>query len=236
MRAMAKSPRPWIVAPHDPVQKLEDNLWTVEGDVPGIAFRRRMTIARRQDGTLVFFNAVPVRDETLAELRAWGKPTDLIIPNGYHRLDAHAFRERLGLKLHCGAAAEARVRQVAPVDGRLEDFPADATISVVLVAGTRHGEAAMIVKSGARTSLVFSDVVMNLPRSLGLVTTLMRTAGGPKSPPLFRLLFARDKKAIRGELERLAGTPGLARLVPSHGDVLEQDAAGTLRRIAARDL
>ena len=37
-------------------------------------------------------------------------------------------------------------------------------------------------------------------------------------------------------LERLAGTPGLARLVPSHGDILEQDASGTLRRIAARDL
>jgi hypothetical protein len=128
------------------------------------------------------------------------------------------------------------VRQIAPVDGKLEDFPADAAVSVSLVPGARHGEAVMCVRSGARASLVFCDAFMNLPRSLGLVTTIMRTAGGPKCPPLFRLAFVRDKKAVRAELERLAGTPGLTRLVPSHGDVFEGDAAGTLRTIAARDL
>src|SRR5579859_7061935 len=34
-RAMAKPSRPWIVTKHGPIVKLEDNLWVVEGEVPG---------------------------------------------------------------------------------------------------------------------------------------------------------------------------------------------------------
>ncbi len=233
---MAKPPRPWIVAAHDPIQKLEDNLWTVDGDVPGIAFRRRMAVARRDDGRLVFYNAVPVRDEVLAEIQAWGKPAFLIVPNRFHRLDAHAFRARLGVQLYCAAQVEKLVRAVAPVDGRVEDFPGDASVSVALVDGTKNGEVVMVVRSGPRASIVFSDAFMNVARSTGIVTTLLRTAGGPKCPPLFRLAAVRDKKAVRSHLERLAATSGLARLVPSHGDLVERDAASTLRQVAARDL
>jgi hypothetical protein len=240
MRAMPKPPRPWIVAPHDPIVKLEDNLWAVDGEVPGMKMRRRMAIARREDGTLVFFNAVPVADEALAAIRGFGKPAALIVPNNFHRLDIHAFRERLGLKLYCGAGAEKKVAQVAPVDGRIEELAAadaDATVRVTIVDGTRSGEAAMTVRSGARASVVFCDAFMNLPRPLGMLTRIMRTAGGPKCPPLFRLAMVKDRRAVRGSLERLAETPGLVRLVPSHGDVVEgADAAATLRRVAARDL
>src|SRR5216684_8278099 len=50
---MAKPPRPWIVTKHGPIEKLEDNLWVVAGDVPGIPFRRRMSIIKRADGTLL---------------------------------------------------------------------------------------------------------------------------------------------------------------------------------------
>ena len=58
---MAKSPRPWIVTRHDPIEKLEDNLWAVQGDVPGIPFKRRMFIIKRWDNSLMFFGmAVPL--------------------------------------------------------------------------------------------------------------------------------------------------------------------------------
>ena len=46
--------RAWIVQPHGPIEKLEDNLWTVRGKVPGVpGFTRRMSIVRRDDGSLV---------------------------------------------------------------------------------------------------------------------------------------------------------------------------------------
>jgi hypothetical protein len=235
---MPKPPRPWIVTPHDPIEKLDDNLWSIDGEVPGVALRRRMAIARRADGTLVFFNAVPVRDEVLAEITAWGKPAELVVPNRFHRLDVHAFRAKLGVKLYCATACDAAVRAVAPVDGHLEAFPTDGAVHVSLLEGGKQGEALMTVRSagGARASIVFSDAFMNVPRSTGIVTLLLRTAGGPKVPPLFRLLGVRDKRAVRAHLERLADTLGLARLVPSHGDIVSHDAAGTLRRVAARDL
>jgi hypothetical protein len=43
----------------------------------------------------------------------------------------------------------------------------------------------------------------------------------------------RDRAALRAQLERLAAIPGLARIVPTHGAVVDRDPAGTLRRIAA---
>ena len=47
-------PRPWIVTPHGAIEKLEDNLWAVQGDVPGVPFKRRMFIIKRSDGSLMF--------------------------------------------------------------------------------------------------------------------------------------------------------------------------------------
>jgi hypothetical protein len=42
------------------------------------------------------------------------------------------------------------------------------------------------------------------------------------------------KKRLRTHLARLAETPGLARIVPGHGDVIEGDAAGVLKAAVAR--
>lgn len=50
---MPRSPRPWILTRRDPIEKLEDNLWAVQGDVPGIPFKRRMFVIKRSDGTRV---------------------------------------------------------------------------------------------------------------------------------------------------------------------------------------
>src|SRR5690242_422232 len=91
---MAKPPRLWKVLPHGPLERLEENLWSVTSAVPGIpGLDRRMAIVRRSDGGLLFFNAVPVSDAVLAELRALGTPAQVIVPQRLHMMDAHAFRE-----------------------------------------------------------------------------------------------------------------------------------------------
>jgi len=44
-----KDPGPRIVLPHRPLEKLEENLYAIEGEVPGTpGLRRRMTIVRRR--------------------------------------------------------------------------------------------------------------------------------------------------------------------------------------------
>ena len=44
-------PRPWKVTRHDPIEKIDENLWAVNGDVPGYPpaarFQRRMQIVER---------------------------------------------------------------------------------------------------------------------------------------------------------------------------------------------
>src|SRR5262245_48746834 len=138
---MAKTPRPWIVTPHRPLEKLDDNLWALEADMPGNApFSRRMAIVRLADGQLVFFNAIPMDDATLAEVRAWGTPAFVVIPHGFHRIDAHAFREKLGVKLVTSAAARKRVEAIVPVDGDLDLVPKDAGLTIEEIAGSK-GEA-----------------------------------------------------------------------------------------------
>jgi hypothetical protein len=42
-----------------------------------------------------------------------------------------------------------------------------------------------------------------------------------------------DAVALRRHLEALAARPGLTRIVPSHGPVLDADPVGILRRAAA---
>jgi hypothetical protein len=39
-----------------------------------------------------------------------------------------------------------------------------------------------------------------------------------------------DKKALKADLLRLAETPDLVRLVPSHGRIVATDPAGAIRR------
>lgn len=60
------------------------------------------------------------------------------------------------------------------------------------------------------------------------------TGDRPKLPVPVRLRVVRDRAAVRAHLERCAAMPGrLARIVPSHGAVIERDPAGVLREIAA---
>jgi hypothetical protein len=60
----------------------------------------------------------------------------------------------------------------------------------------------------------------------------MGSTGGPKVTRVGRFFLLKDRSAFRAHLERLA-TDDVVRLVPGHGDVVDQDAAAALRRIAA---
>ena len=54
--------------------------------------------------------------------------------------------------------------------------------------------------------------------------------------PTFLAAAAPEADAVARDLAALADLPGLARLIPSHGDILEPAPADALRRAIARDL
>jgi hypothetical protein len=230
---MPKAPRPWIVTPHDPIEKLDDNLWTVQSLVPGVPIHRRMSIVKRSDGKLVFYNAVPLEEAALAEVTAWGKPAFLVIPHNQHGIDAHAFQEKLGLEMYGPKADETKMRARWRMAGTLEAMPSDPDVSFESLDGVKHGEPVGIVRSGSRVSLLFSDAVQDHV-TLPLLMRIIGFAGGPKVVPIFKMLFTRDKAALKSHLERLAALPGLERIVPCHGKITNRDAAATLEQVAAR--
>src|SRR5207253_2809342 len=93
---------------------------------------------------------------------------------------------------------------------------------------SRAGEAVFVVQSGGHASLLFGDTMMNLPHLPGLDGLLFRLLGSTGSPRvtlIAKLAIVGDKRALRADLERLAALPGLERIVPSHGFVIERDAA-----------
>jgi hypothetical protein len=230
---MAKPPRPWTVTPHDPIEKLDDNLWAVESPVPGLPLRRRMCIIKRSDGQLTLFNAVPLDEKSLAEVTAWGKPAFLVIPHDQHGIDAHGFKEKLGVQIYGPKACEAKMR--ARWDSAtLDQLPPDPSVSFESLDGAKTGEPVGIVRSSGRVSLLFADAYQDATGyKLPLPLRLLGFGGGPKVVPVFKLLFTKDKAALKAHLERLAALPGLERIIPCHGAITRSDAGATLKQVAA---
>jgi hypothetical protein len=231
---MAKPPRPWTITPHDPIEKIDDNLWAVESAVPGLPIRRRMCIIKRTDGQLVFLNAVPLDEKALAEVTAWGKPAFLVIPHDQHGVDAHAFSQKLGVRIYGPKANEAKMRARWDLAGTIEEMPSDPGVTFESLDGTKTGEPVGIVRTGGRVSLLFSDAYQDATGyRLPLPLRLLGFGGGPKVVPVFKWFFTRDKAALKAHLARLAALPGLERIVPCHGAIKKSDAAATLNQVAA---
>jgi hypothetical protein len=230
--------RPWTVTSHDPIERLDDNLWTVEGDIPGGPGRRRMFIAKRSDGRLLFAGAaIPLDEGALSEVTRWGRPSFLVVPHHWHMIDAHPFAARLGLAVFGPRACATKIARRTDLAGILEDLPPDPDVAVEGVAGTSTGEAAVLVTSGGgrRVSVLIADVIQNSPpRSMSWPWRLLGFTGGPKVVPAFGMFFLRNRSLLKAQLERWAAVPTLLRLVPCHGTIVRSDAALALRGVAAR--
>lgn len=227
----------WPVLPHGALLPLQDNLWQVEGALPKMSMKRRMCVARMSDGRLVIHSAVALDEEGMAALEALGPVAFLLVPNAFHRMDAPLFRKRYpDATLLCPTGARKKVEQVVAVDGSYDDFPEDAAVKLRHLEGVKEAEGVMSVTDANGTSLVFNDTLFNLPHGKGvggLVLRLLGSSGGPKVTRIMRLFVIKDKQALAADLAQLAETKSLIRLVPAHGDPIDQGAAGVLRQVAA---
>lgn len=221
MAAKTKFSDDWNVREHGPLEQLADNLWWVSGAIPDMSLRRNMVAARRIDGTLVIHNAIAMRDEVQGELEALGDPAFLIVPNGWHRLDAAAYKKRYPkLRVFAPRGSRKKVEQAVAVDGGYEEFPADEAVRLETLHGMKDVEGAMVVTSGDGTTVVVNDAVFNMDKKRDffgrLFTTVLGSAPGPRISRLMKLLAIKDQAAFRADLERYAGLPGLQRFIVAH--------------------
>lgn len=227
---MAKANGDWKVLWHGPIEKLAENIWWVQGAIPKMSLKRTMVVVRLSDGRLVIHNGIALEPAAMAEIERWGRPAFLLVPNGYHRLDAPAFKKRYPeLQVLCPRGSRERVAQVVHVDGTYDDFPPDETVRLETLKGCAGIEGAMIVRSADGQTVVLNDAMFNMDTKrdpLGfLFTTLMGSAPGPRVSRLAKLALIKDKPTMREEFERYAELPDLVRVIVAHEKVATGPAA-----------
>jgi hypothetical protein len=227
----------WRVLPHGKLEKLGSDLWRIQGSLDRPPMPRAMTIARMRDGRLVIHSAVAAGEETMKEIEALGEVAILLVPSRYHRIDAPRFVKRYPrLRVLCPRGSREPVSRVVRVDGTYEDFAGDDRVRLDHVDGVGDSEGVMRVRSDDGTTLVFNDVLFNLPHGPGLgglALRLIGSSGGPLVTRIARTFIVKDPRALARRFVALAsGTPDLARIVVAHGDVIDQQPAEVLRRVA----
>ena len=94
------------------------------------------------------------------------------------------------------------------------------------------------MRNDGSETLIFNDALMNLPAGLpgakGLLLKILRETGALKVTITARLALVDDKRAYAAHLRALAARPGLARIIPGHGDLITADAGALLAGAADR--
>jgi hypothetical protein len=228
---MAKAHQTWTVLPHGPVVELAPNLRHVTADLPGMSLKRTMTAIRLQNGELVLHNPVALDERAMHELDLWGKVSLLVVPNGWHRLDAKIFKDRYrAARVIAPRGGRKKVEEAVPVDLTYDQYTSDdPTLRFEHLQGVEEAEGALLVQSKDGTTVILNDVVFNMDRKrdvLGfLFTTLLGSAPGPRISRLAKLTLIKDKKALRGDLLRYAAIDDLTRLIVAHEKVASGPAA-----------
>jgi hypothetical protein len=233
------------ILPHKPIQKLSENLWRVQGDLPHFGMQRVMTIAKRAAGDLVIHSAIQMNEASMREMEAFGEPTYLLIPHSRHRLDAPKFKRRYPkLIVLATKAVVDKAREVVHVDGTYEDFPSDAPevngVRLEMLRGMGDSEGVMIVRSQDGVTIVLNEVVFDLtmPHSR-VLQALLKLGGlgpGPHVTPILKLELVRDRQALKADLHRLAKIPDVVRLIVSHDRMRSGIEAATSLDAAAASL
>jgi hypothetical protein len=240
-------PRPWTAVQHRPIVRLEENIWTVEGETPVPRgegpLLRRMTVLRLRDVRLAVHSGVALSEPAMAEIERWGEPAFYVVPNAFHRLDAHGFKTRYPrIKVVCPPGSRKRVAAAVPVDGGYDLLPDELPSRPLPM---RTGECVFLIRSGTKLSLLFADGLIHIPRFGGVFGWASRAAGFTGDARLARItkwLMVTNCGQMARIYRDLADLHGLTRLIPGHGDVveggvvesgvIEGGAAAVLRRVA----
>jgi len=226
---MAKLHDHWRVLPHGPLRELAPGLLTVVGQIPLPLgnFPRRMTVVALPNKRSALFSPFPLDEASMERVEAVGAPAFLIVPNGGHRLDLRPMKTRYPqAKVVSATGARALISEAVAVETTAPDLGKD--IDLVSVAGMGDTELALVIRHEGGASLVTNDIIGNVanPQGPGAWVMARMTGFGPNPavPRYVRKTYVKDEAALARQLKEWAVIPGLARLIPSHGEVIAQPA------------
>lgn len=235
----------WNPAPHGPLIERAPGLWTVTGPVPGMALTRTAVFARHQDtdgqSGLLVHSAITLDEDTLAQLLAHGPIRWLVVPNAFHRLDAPAWKARFpDVTVICPPAARSKVEEKVAVDATFDTllprFTVASGVTLHPTAGVNGKEWALKAHHADGThTLIVTDTIFNMPHQSGfggLMLRVMGSSGGPRVTRIAKLFLVANNGDLANDLRALAAEPGLVRVIPNHGEVIEQSVSDVLRSVA----
>jgi hypothetical protein len=235
---VAAMPHAWTPARHRPLRLVADGLWEIDAEMSGPPFQRRMTLIRLASGELVVHSAVACDAATMAQIDGIGPVGYIVVPNPYHRMDAPAFAARYpAARVVTPQAAARRVRKVVRVDGGLDLLPADPALRWEPLDGVLAEAVLIHTDAQGALTLVFNDVFFNIverpPGMKGMLLSAVGSFGAARATPIAKLFIIQDRRAFLAHLQRLAALPGLARIVPGHGAIIDVGAAAAVASVAA---
>lgn len=235
---MAIAARAWKVHPHGQLTSVDEHILTVTGTIlmPAGRLPRRMTVVRLDHGGLIIFSAMALAEDQMQVLESFGTPTYMIIPNDHHRMDAQSWKERYpSIRVIAPAGARTKVEKVVLVDATFGDF-GDRSVRFLPVPGTAEKEAALEVHGAQGMTLILNDLVGNIRGARGFSGWFLRLMGfagdEPHIPLPIRRAMIESRGQVRDQLLTWAALPTLRRILVSHGEPIEDDPRGALRRLA----
>ena len=232
----------WVVQPHGPLTQIDDGIWAVDGEIvmPLGRFPRRMTVVALTEGRLLVWSPIPLDAAGMDRLEALGKVTFLIVPGPGHRLDIRPWATRYpNARVLCPPGAREAVSEAVPV-GATGDVLENAEVHFCPVQGVGGLEGVLKITRGGRLTLVVNDILANVRHPHGIGAKIMARLFGfgvhhARMPRIGKRMFVKDGALLAAQMRGWAADPKLARVVVSHGDIIDGDCAAILER-AAQDL
>jgi hypothetical protein len=218
----------WHVQPHEQLIEIDDGILTVAGEItmPLGNFPRRMTVVRLTGDRTAIWSAMALDEAEMATIEAMGRPSFLIVPNDFHRMDAKIWKDRYPeIKVVTPPGARARVAEIVPVDAT-SDILGDPAVQFIVVPGTEEHEAALVIRRPGGVTIAVNDVIGNVAHPHGIGAHILARLMGfgvsrPRVPRPVKFRMIKDRPALAAQFRDWADMDALRRIIVSHGDPIE---------------
>ena len=202
-----------------------------------LALSSRMTVMRRQDGTLWVHSPIQPTPALRSALDALGQVTQVVAPNRSHHLYFLPFLEEFPAARGYVAPGLARKRPdlaaFPTLDGAAAEVCGAELLSVFVEGLPVINETVWFHESSG--TLILTDLLFCFSRDgPALTRRVARALGVLDTLAMSRTMrwMVRDRAALRGSVERLLALD-LRRVVVAHDRIVEHDAKAQLQRAFA---
>lgn len=203
----------------------------------GTPVGRRCAVVRCKGGELVVFSPVKADRQSIAQLRSLGKVAAFILPSRFHDRYYEDYFQIFSDARFLASRAVMEDHPKWPLTELIPGVPELSEFDFTELKGMPWVREVLFHHRVSKT-LMIADALFNVPLASGVLDrVLMRFAdigGEPKVCRLFRLMI-RDKAALRASLRQVLEWD-FVRIVPGHGEVVEQNGKETMTRAYRRYL